>query len=145
MNKKILAGLIAIPLLASIVVAIYISGMRIGGLFTATGGKQPEEILFTEDIQIWDDSEIIFNKTYTNADDLHNLTFYLDDSRISSVSFNCTYQTDKDFQLLVNNQNIQTNPVIPVTNGDNKIQFRVIPSPYRCGLNGSYNITGVLS
>ena len=151
-RKKLTSAIPFLVAISSVAVALWISGMQISGSIVSTAGTQPDLVSFVEDLNLTG-ANYTFNKTYNNPNGEVTMTFSQDVSGINSTSANCVFEEDKDLLLgVLSHMNgdtdfypVSTNPTVDLVAGDNVLTFRASPHENRCGLNGSYEINGVIA
>jgi len=136
--------LIGTGLLSSGALALWIYGMSISGLFTATSGTY-EVTEFNWDISVLNDGNVSKYFIYANPDGVRSISLSLDDSAIVSSNGNCTYEHGKDFKMYITDQTTEyeltdSSWSTTLVTGDTNYTLTVVPHTNRCPLTGTYSV-----
>jgi hypothetical protein len=143
MDKKKILVIVPILLLATVGLAIYLTGWTVTGSFIATQGTK-KYIQEEWNISITSDSNITNGWIYTNPDGSKTVNWFLTDD-IESSDPECTYEPNKDVKFYVNVNGVEyllTSSGFneTINEGSNQFNITVEPHTARCSLTGNYTI-----
>ncbi len=151
LKKRILTpGVVTFLMVATPVLALWISGMYISGNFSLTGGTVGQQ---TElwDVAISTTGNTSSSWTYVNDDGPGTLSYTLYEN-LTSQDAMCQFQTGVDVQWYLKVEDgyeseFEIFPGVPqeydIISGDNGVELSIYAHENRCPLEGTYSITGV--